>query len=51
MARIQPLPREKVKYRYKPQFGVVVVVESEAAQREAYDRLRTLGFACRVVTV
>ncbi|PZP64171.1 MAG: hypothetical protein DI597_00715 [Pseudoxanthomonas spadix] len=39
-------------YRYKPQFGIVVVTESESDQERAYARLQRAGFKkLRVVTV
>jgi len=39
-------------YRYKPQFGIVVIVESERDQERAYARLQRAGFKkLRVVSV
>ena len=39
-------------YRYRPQFGIVVICESEQAQVRAYARLKRAGFAkLKVVTV
>ncbi|MEI2428703.1 hypothetical protein RDV84_00115 [Lysobacter yananisis] len=39
-------------YRYKQQFGVVVIVENEREQERAYARLQRAGFKkLRVVTV
>jgi hypothetical protein len=36
---------------YKPQRGVIVIVETEAEQAAAFDQLKALGFArLRVVT-
>lgn len=39
-------------YRYRQQFGVIVVCEDEKAQERAYARLQRIGFKkLRVVTV
>lgn len=39
-------------FRYRPQFGIVVVVDSERDQERAYGRLRRAGFKkLRVVSV
>ncbi len=39
-------------YKYRPQFGIVVVLADEAAQAKAYDDLRRAGFSrLKVVTV
>lgn len=39
-------------YRYKQQFGIVVIVENEREQERAYARLQRAGFKkLRVVTV
>lgn len=39
-------------YCYKPQFGIVVITESEHDQERAYARLQRAGFKkLRVVTV
>lgn len=39
-------------YRYRQQFGIVVIVENERDQARAYARLQRLGFRkLRVVTV
>lgn len=39
-------------YRYRQQFGVIVVCEDEKAQERAYTRLQRAGFRkLRVVTV
>lgn len=51
MAKIRPLPRDRIKYRYRQQFAVIVVCADEPAQRRAFNRLRRLGYAPRVVTV
>lgn len=39
-------------YRYRQQFGIVVIVDNERDQARAYARLQRLGFRkLRVVTV
>ncbi|MCG2606673.1 MAG: hypothetical protein KBO60_26835 [Achromobacter sp.] len=35
--------------RYRRQYGVIVLLEDEAAQVNAFGRLRRQGFKCRVV--
>jgi len=35
--------------RYRRQYGVIVLLEDEAAQIDAFGRLRHQGFKCRVV--
>jgi len=40
------------RYRYRPQFGIVVICDSERAQEAAYRRLQRAGFKqLKVVTV
>jgi hypothetical protein len=51
MARVRPLPRDKIRFRYRSQFGLVIVCPDEKAQRRGYGRLRRLGYKVRVVTV
>lgn len=51
MAAARPLPRNRIKYRYRPQFGVIVLCVDEPAQRRAFAALRRLGYKLRVVTV
>ncbi len=51
MAKTKPLPRHRVKFRYRPQFGLIVVCRDEPGQRRVYRRLRKLGYEPRVVTV
>lgn len=51
MARITPLARDRIKYRHRQQFGVIVVCADERDQRRAFNRLRRLGYKIRVVTV
>jgi hypothetical protein len=45
-----PTPAAAPAFNYKPQFGVIVVCESEAAQEGAYNALCELGYNCKVVT-
>jgi hypothetical protein len=38
-------------YRYRQQYGVIVVCAHERDQAKTYVRLRRLGYECKVVTV
>ena len=38
-------------FRYRQQFGVIVICATEAQQRAVYNRLRKAGNKCKVVTV
>lgn len=38
-------------FKYRPQYGVIVLCEDERQQCQVYDRLRTLGHRCKVVAV
>jgi hypothetical protein len=38
-------------YKYKPQFGLVVVCRDEAEQQAAYQALRKQGYTLKVVCV
>jgi hypothetical protein len=51
MAKVRPLPRNRVKYQHRSQFGLIVVCRDERDQRQGYARLRRLGLKVRVVTV
>ena len=51
MGKITPLPRDKIKFKYKPRFGLIVLCASEGDQAQLYKRLRKLGLRCRVVAV
>lgn len=51
MALARPLPRDRIKYRHRQQFGVIVICPDEKAQRRTFNRLRRLGYELRVVTV
>lgn len=41
----------KSEFEYSQQFGVTVILASEAEQEECYNRLSEMGYDCRVVTV
>lgn len=38
-------------FKYKEQFGVIVVCRDEAEHRAVYERLKAEGYKCRVVRV
>lgn len=38
-------------FRYKEQFGVIVVCKDEAEHRAVYERLKNEGYKCKVVRV
>ncbi len=38
-------------FKYKEQYGVIVICEDEEKQREVYDRLLAEGLKLKVVTV
>lgn len=38
-------------FKYKAQFGVIVVCRDEAEHRAVYERLKAEGYKCRVVRV
>ena len=38
-------------YKYKPQFGVIIVCEDEQSQRHAFEQLKNGGYKVRVVCV
>jgi hypothetical protein len=42
-------PADK-QFNYKPQFGVIIVCETEAAQEETFNALSQQGYTCKVVT-
>ena len=42
-------PADK-QFNYKPQFGVIIVCETEAAQEEIFNALSQQGYTCKVVT-
>jgi hypothetical protein len=37
-------------FNYKPQYGVIIVCETEAAQEETFNALSQQGYTCKVVT-
>jgi hypothetical protein len=37
-------------FNYKPQYGVIIVCDTEAAQEETYNTLSQQGYTCKVVT-
>ena len=41
----------KSAFEYSQQYGVTVILASEAEQEECYNKLRGMGYDCRVVTV
>lgn len=44
-------PAPKPGFKYKPQFGVVVVCKDERDQERTYTRLQRAGYKLKVVTV
>jgi hypothetical protein len=38
-------------YKYRQQFGIIIVCESELKQTRTFNRLKRLGYKCKVVTV
>jgi hypothetical protein len=46
-----PPERRENGYKYKPQWGVVVLCDGEDDQRRTYEELRAAGRRCKVVTV
>ena len=38
-------------YRYRQQYGVIVICKNERHQARVYNVLRRRGFECKVVTV
>jgi len=50
VGKIVPKARDQVQFKYKPQFGVIVVCKDEAEQERVYDALRRKHKRCRVVT-
>ena len=43
--------RARVRFKYRQQYGVIVLCDDEPQQRDTFERLRRAGHACRVVTV
>jgi len=56
---MEMLMSEKVKrqppghngFKYRQQYGVIVVCADESAQKKVYLELKRQGYACKVVTV
>ncbi len=50
-----PTPRKRPParngYKYKPQFGIIVMCRDEAEQKRRYEQLSTKGWGLKVVTV
>lgn len=44
-------PAQKPGFKYKPQFGVVVICKDERDQARTYNRLQRAGYKLKVVTV
>ena len=42
--------RKQVSVPYKPQYGVIVICDTEKHQEEVYGTLKKEGYQCRVVT-
>ncbi len=42
---------QKKNYTYKPQFGLVIILQSEAEQIEMFNKLQRQGLTLKVVTV
>lgn len=38
-------------FKYKEQFGVIVLCKDEAEHKEVYERLKAQGYQCKVVRV
>lgn len=43
--------RNMNKYIYKPQYGVIVICQSEEEQKAVYERLKREGLTLRIVNV
>ena len=39
------------KFRYKQQYGVIIICQNEAEHRQAYERISALGYKCKAVRV
>jgi hypothetical protein len=54
-AQTEPAPRKKAPgrngFKYRPQFGVIVVCSDEADQQTSYRALLGLGYKLKVVCV
>ena len=43
--------KPKTNYAYRPQYGVVVICQSEAEQQKIYESLQKEGYTLKVVSV
>jgi len=41
----------KKKYQYKPQWGVIVICESEEQQKKVFEKLKKEGLKLKIVNV
>jgi hypothetical protein len=41
----------KKNYKYKPQYGVIVICESETQQKQVFERLKKEGLKLKIVNV
>jgi len=41
----------KKKYQYKPQWGVIVICESEQHQKKVFEELKKKGYKLKIVNV
>lgn len=39
------------KYKYKPQYGVIVIYKDEAEQKTIFERLSVEGFTLKIVCI
>ncbi|WP_417292014.1 hypothetical protein [Desulfovibrio porci] len=46
-----PKPLGANGFKYREQFGVIVVCKDEAEHKAAYERLKAQGYKCKVVRV
>lgn len=49
--KYQPKDRSKITFRYRRQFGIIVLVEDEREQARVYNKLNKSGLRCKVVAV
>jgi len=47
----KPEKTPKKSYTYRPQFGLVIILQSEAEQIEMFNKLQKQGLTLKVVTV
>lgn len=51
MRRVNPPLLGDNGFNYEAQYGVIVMLEGEKEQQDAYNKLREMGYDCKVVTV